>query len=185
MGVHSELFVSTRGKALRFEKHRERAAPPAYVRVESRGLMPVEFAALWAILLHEPYEPSRHQLENLYFGTPRDTRLGRMRRKLLMWKAVVQTLRGRDVANSGLYRFPPGYVRTLAALDDPALATAAAAWSGAEGGGCPGADDAQAVLLELRRLAALAESTRRQLFLWGTTAPRPDAAVDQTGPGES
>jgi hypothetical protein len=182
MGVRTELFVSTRGNARRFEKRRERALPPAYVRVESGSVMPVELGRLWAILLNEPYDAARHELENLYFGTHLRTRFGRVRRKLLMWKAVVRALLGGEIGSSGLYRFPPAYVRTLAALDDRSLQAAAATWARAEGMADRGPADAQGLLLELRRLAAHAESTRRQLFIWGTTSAERDAEGDRTAP---
>jgi hypothetical protein len=85
MGILCELFVSSRRNARKFEKRLEDEFSPGYVRIETKGLMALEFAVLWAVLLGEAFDPVRHQLEDLYFGLHYRTRLGRMYQRLLIY----------------------------------------------------------------------------------------------------
>jgi hypothetical protein len=173
--IRSELFVATRRHALRFARRREAAGPPDYVRIAGHGLLPDDLESLWATLLGEPLDSARHQLENLRFGPRNPTGWRRLRRRLLILAAVARTVTGGEGADSGLYRFPPAYVRLLAALDDAALdaavrdLNASPAWRPAAG------HDARTWLAELRGLARHSVASGRPMFLWGETVPVADA----------
>jgi hypothetical protein len=169
MGILCELFVSTPRNALRFEKRLEEATRPAYERSDAKGLTPLAFETLWSILLGEPFDPRRHQLEDLYFGSHLRSGFGKLRQRLLVWKAIAKSLLGAEVGDSWLHRFPATYVTALAELNDTSLQSAAAQWAQTEELRRRTEADAQHVLNELRRLAIHAVSHRQQLFLWGST----------------
>jgi hypothetical protein len=178
--VRSELFVSTRAKARRFGRRLDAAASPDYVRASGCGLAPLELEPLWAILLDEPLDPARHRLENLRFGAPPTTALGRIRRRLLVLRAALGSVLGGESTQSGLYRFPTSFVRALALLDEGSLSARAAAWAATSAMAAHPTVDAHETLRALRRLALEAQQTRRGLFLWGTTlyAPPVDSPAE-------
>ncbi len=165
MTIRSELFVATRRNALRFAARREAADTPEYVRMPGLGLRPDDLEALWAILLAEPFDPVRHQLENLRFGPRNPTGWRVLRRKLLILAAVARSATGGAGVECGLYRIPTAYVRLLAGLDDQALESCLTDWAWAASSGLEG----RRLLEALRRLASNAIETGRPLFLWGET----------------
>jgi hypothetical protein len=167
--IRSELFVATRRKALRFGRKSDEVGPPDYVRIAGHGLLPDDLESLWATLLREPLDPARHQLENLRFGPRNPTGWRRLRRKLLILAAVARTVTGGEGADSGLYRFPPAYVRLLAALDDAALDAAARDLNASPAWRPEAGPDARAWLAELRGLARHSVASGRPMFLWGET----------------
>lgn len=168
MGILCELFVATRRNALKFESRLDVAKPPAYERAEAKGLTPLEFETLWAILQGESFDAKRHQLEDLYFGTHSQSALGRFHMKLLIWKAMLQSLLGKDVGSSWLHRFPKPYVNRLANLKDDEISHIAAAWSKTEEMARSAPRDLDDMLRTLRRLAAVAASSNKQMFVWGS-----------------
>ena len=168
MGILCEIFVSSRRDALKFEKLLSEASPPAYLRGEAKGLMPVDFEVLWSVLLNEPFDPTRHQLEDVYFGSHYRTPLGRIRQRLLIWKAMAKELLGSGVGDSWLHRFPFGLVGLLASLDDSSLRRAAPAWLSKAEIAHRSAEDVELILADLRRLAAQAQQSRRHMFVWGS-----------------
>lgn len=169
MTVCSELFVAKRRDALRFSARRPSAASPEYVRTAGRGVLPDDLEALWAALLGEPVDPSRHQLENVRFGPSHPTGWRRLRRKVLILAAVVRSVMGGEGVDAGLYRLPPAFVRLLADLDDATLRTALPHWSAASSWASAAGDETGRLLDELRSLARHALASGRPLFLWGET----------------
>jgi len=167
--VHSELFVATRRNALRFAVRRATADAPDYTRAAGQGVLPEDLEALWAVLVQEPLDPARHQLENLRFGARNPTGWRRLRRKLLILAAVARSVTGGEGADAGLYRLPPAYVRLLAAIRDDAVATCARNWTVSSSWAARAGSDAPRLLEDLRRLARHSLAVDRPMFLWGET----------------
>jgi hypothetical protein len=168
MGILCELFVATRRNAMKFESRLDAAEPPIYERAEAKGLTSLEFETLWAILQREDFDPRRHWMEDLYFGSHNRSTLGRLRTKVLIWKAMLQSLLGKDVGSSWLHRFPKAYVSRLAELKDAEIPYIAATWSKTEEMASRKSVDLEELLRTLRRLANAAESSKRQMFVWGS-----------------
>jgi hypothetical protein len=132
-------------------------------------LRPDDLEALWAILLAEPFDPVRHQLENLRFGPRNPTGWRVLRRKLLILAAVARSATGGAGVECGLYRIPTAYVRLLAGLDDQALGSCLTGWAGSSAWAASSGLEGRALLEALRRLARHSIETGRPLFLWGET----------------
>jgi hypothetical protein len=132
-------------------------------------VLPGDLEALWAILLGEPLDPARHQLENLRFGPRNPTGWRRVRRRLLILAAIARSVTGGEGADSGLYRVPAAYVGLLADLDDAALGPAARRWSEASAWAASDAPEAAGLLEDLRELARRSVASGQPMFLWGET----------------
>jgi hypothetical protein len=180
MAVRSELFVSTRRQAKRFSQLRATLGSSAYDPVDARGLAPLEFERLSAILGQKDHDPDALRLVNVRFGQPARRGWAGLVRRFRIWIAIVWSVVGGEGPDAGLYRFPPAYLRLLAGLQDTDLPGVAKAWADTEAMAGRDGTSAQAMLIELRRLARSAEATRRGLFLWGATVPE---GVEQGGGG--
>jgi hypothetical protein len=157
MGILCEIFVSSRSDAFKFERRLDTAVPPRYIRAETKGLEPVDFEVLWAVLLAQAFDPKRHQLEDLHFGSHHTSGLGRFKQRLLVWKAMVKSLAGADVGNSWLHRFPPALVHLLTRTEPNSLSGTAATWLSTMNKSSRTAPELVQVLLELQHLARQAE----------------------------
>jgi hypothetical protein len=168
MGILCELFVSSRSDAFKFERRLDTATPPQYIRAEAKGLQPVDFESLWAVLVAEPFDPRRHQLEDLYFASHHTSGLGLLKQRLLIWKAMAKALVGADVGNTWLHRFPPALVRRLAGMEPQSMGPTAAGWLSTMKRSSRNADELRGILLELQRLARQAEESGLSMFVWGS-----------------
>jgi hypothetical protein len=98
----------------------------------------LEFGTLWAIINDEEFDFDKHALESL---APEE--------------------------NIWLFRFPPVFVQMLAALTPAAVKEVSAAWADTEELQWD-PPEAEEVVVELVRLAKLASSPSKGLFLWGS-----------------
>jgi hypothetical protein len=168
MGLLCELFVAKRGDALKFEKQLETAAPPRYERGDAKGLLPISFEVLWAVMERKPFNPHVHTLPDLYFWSHARGGLGRLRQRLALWKAMGLTLLGQDLGNTWLHEFPPSLVKRLASITDDEARQIAKDWSSTEDMSKHGAEVATDAVNTLRALAGKAEASGRGLYVWGS-----------------
>ena|SRR5215470_1813500 len=144
MSILSDLFVADPADALRYETEAVRAHErPSWVRGRAQftGLIDLHYEVLWAAVDGRTWQPDSHSLEELS-----------MRKDGGAW----------------LFRFPPSFVATLAAIDAGKLDPVADRWI--ESGELHGATAAEVlpVLHELTQLARLAQAGGKDLFLWGS-----------------
>jgi hypothetical protein len=141
VGILTELFVSDEQGARAYDSDAgDRTAAKNLERSEFTGLLDLNFSILWAILEDKPWDIEVHALEERALS---------------------------DDGERWLFRFPDKLVQKLAALDQPTLAKAAAAWSQTEELHCqPG--DVQPVIVALVALSRSALAGGKNLYLWGS-----------------
>lgn len=143
MGILADIFVTSPEHALKYEEFVREGnvlPPKLYERVEYTNFTDLEFGTLWAILKNEDWDVKHHMLEHIAFGEGNET-----------W----------------LFRFPDELVEILAAMDQSTLSRAAVAWRKTEELSY-GDEDLTPVIADLKRLAMLAKSTGKGMYLWGS-----------------
>jgi hypothetical protein len=145
MGILADLFVASADDAARYESllgdrdaHLKKFSPAEY-----KGLTPVEFSTLWAIINSEPWDVDTHMLEEVAYGGGNE---------------------------SWLCRFPEPFVTVLASLETTETDGIAEAWSRTEELELSGfqASHTKPIVDDLVRLAKAAKSTEIGLYLWGS-----------------
>ena len=168
MGILCELFVAKRRDALKFQQRLDMAGPPRYERGEAKGLLPISFEVLWAMMERRPYDPYEHALPDLYFWSHARSGYGRVRQRLAVWKAMALSLVGRDVGNTWLHQFPPSFVKRLASIGDDEATEIEKAWAETEEMAKFGSELARGAMAMLRMLARRSEASGNGLYLWGS-----------------
>jgi hypothetical protein len=142
MGILTDLFVAAPEDATGYESLQPHGKVPRgkFERVQLKGLLDINFTILWALLEGEEWDATAHVLDELAMGPEGET-----------W----------------LFRFPDPLVAKLAGLSDSGIARAAELWAQTEELRCE-PDDIEPVVAELVRLARLALSDEKGLFLWGS-----------------
>ncbi len=142
MGILADFFVAELDDALNYQQLMGPDLPrDRFELVESGRITPLEVTTLWAITTNEQWSPEQHDLEML----------GESSAEQETW----------------LCRFPPAFVSRLAELTPAELPRVAAEWAATEEMACSPED----VLPEvdgLVRLARLAQTTGKGLYLWGS-----------------
>lgn len=140
MGLLADLFVAEPEDALTYEALSGKGKLPAdrFERAEFKGLTNLEFTTLWALMQNEEWDLDKHDLEAI--GEPGET-----------W----------------LFRFPDTFVEALASLDSASISRVVPLWANTEELQWE-PSEAQEVIEELVRLARLARTTSKRLFLWGS-----------------
>jgi hypothetical protein len=111
---------------------------PLFEVAEYKGLTNLEFETLWAITQNVEYNPETHSLESLI-----------------------------PESETWLFSFPEPYLSLLAKLTPDEMNQAAKAWSKTEELMCE-PSEALAIIRDAVRLANLATSQAKGLFLWGS-----------------
>lgn len=168
MGLLCELFVAKHGDALKFERRLESAGPPRYERGEAKGLLPISFEVLWAVMERKAFDPYTHTLPDLYFWSHARSGMGRVRQRFAVWKAMALAVMGKDVGNAWLHQFPAPLVSQLASINDEEAGEIAEAWAKTEDMAKLRGDVAPEALTTLRALARKAEVSGRGLYVWGS-----------------
>ena len=137
MAILTDIFVSSPADAQRYEALEPKRSGGPFELVQFKGLTSLEFGTLWAIINDEEFDFDKHALESL---APEE--------------------------NTWLFRFPPVFVQKLAALTPAAVKEVAAAWADTEELQWD-PSEAEEVIVELVRLAKLASSPSKGLYLWG------------------
>lgn len=114
-------------------------ASGGFHRIQLKGLTNLEFGTLWAIMQGAEFDFDTHDLKEL-----------------------------NNSGNTWLFRFPAAFVSDLAALNEAAIAAAATPWAESEELQWPVAE-AQSAITALALLSKAAQSSGKELFLWGST----------------
>jgi hypothetical protein len=142
MGLLSDFFVATPEVALHYPSLSEGGNSVSANRVERaeyKNFTPLALEMLWAVLRREQRDAKRHGIE----------RVSRKEEDEQTW----------------LFRFPDELVHLVSALDEPAEKRVADAW--VSPGDVPGdSDELRQVLRDLKRLAIVAQTDGRNLYLW-------------------
>jgi hypothetical protein len=144
MSILSHLFVADPADALRYEKEAAQTRePPSWVlgHAQFTELTDIQYEALWAASERRTWPADSPTLKELHM---------------------------RADGGSWLFRFPPAFVAKLSEADMGNLDPMAEQW--VRTGELHGATTAEVlpVVRELTRLALLAKSHGKGLFLWGS-----------------
>jgi hypothetical protein len=141
VSILSDFFVATPNDALEYESLLLAAEPvpnERFTTVSYQGFTSLELGFLWAHLERQAWDVERHGLEHVSHGEEGET-----------W----------------LERFPDEFVRLLSDLEQPAAL--ASLWAQHEELNAE-PEDLMPFLGDLKRLAQLAQSSRKALYLWGS-----------------
>ncbi|TMG73160.1 MAG: hypothetical protein E6H80_10360 [Betaproteobacteria bacterium] len=142
MGILSDLFVAEPRDAPSYESLQSSGKLPAgrFERVQFKGLTDLNFGILWAFLEGQEWDIKTHVLEEVAMGKGGET-----------W----------------LFQFPRPLVAKLGVLDRSGVVRAAEFWAQTEELMCD-PSEIEPVVAELVRLAQIAASSTKGLFLWGS-----------------
>ena len=140
MGILADLFVAHPADAPGYEEQLKNrdALQKRFERVEFKGLTDLEFSTLWALLKGEEWDLEKHALEEV---TP--------------------------AGNTWLFRFPSSFVQQLTSIDERRISDVSIPWAATEELQWE-PSEAKEVVVELVRLARVAKSSSKGLFLWGS-----------------
>jgi len=146
MGIIADIFVATPEAAADYEASqlRGRAAHiKKYQPAEYKGLTPIEFGTLWALISGEKWSLKKHMLTEVSYGNGQE---------------------------SWLLSFPDPFVRLLANLNDKQVDQYAGEWAKTEAFQIAGLTrtDIRPIIVDLRRMAKSAMTTGKPMFLWGS-----------------
>ena len=137
MSVLADLYVSTPDKALEYDETQE---APENERAQLKGLTYIEFSTLWAILEGKPWEDDHMD----------------------SFESVME----KDHGERMIFRFPDSFVTLAAGLDEAAITSAAEEWAETDELEDWEPEDLTEMIEELRRVAGVAKSSKRGLYLW-------------------
>ena len=140
MSILGDLFVTDADSAQLYEKFQSQDKFPVdrFERAQFKSLTDLEFTTLLALIQNEEWDIDQHSLEVM--GVPDDT-----------W----------------LFKFPPSFVDALSSLDKAGVSRVSPLWASTEEMEWE-PSEAQEVIEELVRLAKLAKSNSKGLYLWGS-----------------
>jgi hypothetical protein len=144
MGIITDIFVASPEAAADYAASQLRGRPAhmrKYQPAEHRGLTPLEFSSLWALIAGEEWNPKKHMLAEVSFG---------------------------DGNESWLFRFPEPFIRLLANLGDEQVDQYSFEWAKTEelSGSTPA--DVRTIIVDLRRMAKAALASGHPMYLWGS-----------------
>jgi len=146
MGIIADIFVATPEAAADYEASQLRgrsAHIEKYQPAEYKGLTPIELSKLWALIASEKWNIEKHMLTEVSFG---------------------------DGHESWLLSFPDPFVRLLANLNDKQVDQYAVEWAKIEAFQIADSTstDIRPIVVDLRRMAKLAMTTGKPMYLWGS-----------------
>jgi hypothetical protein len=146
MSIIADIFVATPEAAADYAASQLRGRPAhikKYQPAEYRGLTPLEFGSLWALIAGEEWNAKKHMLAEVSYG---------------------------DGNESWLFRFPEPLVRLLAGLNDRQVDQYSVEWAKTEelqlSGSTPA--DVRPIISDLRRMAKSALASGQPMYLWGS-----------------
>ena len=139
MAILTDVFISSPAEALRYEECQAAGQTGAFNEgIQLEGLTNLEFGTLWAIIDGKEFDFDKHAFES---PAPQ--------------------------GETWLFRFPGALVQLLATLTPPAIMRVAPLWAETDEIQWDAAY-AEEVLMDLVRLAKLANSSSKGLFFWGS-----------------
>jgi hypothetical protein len=143
MSILAYIFVSTAEDAALYQERmldeNEKPATDLYEIAPHKGFTSLEFGTLWALIRGERMDVSKHALVHISHGEEGE-----------MW----------------LEQFPQELIQTLSSLESPFKESIVKAWAATdEIRATP--EDIKPVIEDLIRLARLALSSGRGMYLWG------------------
>lgn len=146
MGIIADIFVTTPEAAADYASSQLRGRPAhikKYQPAEYKGLTPLEFGSLWALIASEEWSAKKHMLAEVSYGEGNE---------------------------SWLFSFPEPFVRLLAGLGDKQVDQYSAEWAKTEelqlSGSTPA--DVLPIIVDLRRMAKSALASGHPMYLWGS-----------------
>jgi hypothetical protein len=141
LSIFTDLFVSSEGDALTYERYASsRSPPPQFERFQFRGLLDINFGILWALLEGKPWQVDSHSLRELALT---------------------------DGGTRWLFQFPAPLVNRLASLTVTDMSAAAGAWARTEELNCQ-PSELEPVVAALVQLSQHALAPEKGLYLWGS-----------------
>lgn len=144
MGIIADIFVTSPEAAADYaaSQLRGRAAHiKRYQPAEYKGLTPLEFSSLWALIASEEWNSKKHMLAEVSYG---------------------------DGNESWLFSFPDSFVRLLANLSDKQVDQYAVEWARTEELSGSTSADVRPIIVDLRRMAKSALASGQPMYLWGS-----------------
>ena len=146
MGIITDIFVATPEGAADYAASQLRGRPAhikKYQPAEYRGLTPLEFSSLWALIAGEEWNSKKHMLAEVSYG---------------------------DGNESWLFSFPEPFVRLLANLSEKQVDQYSIEWAKTEELQLSGSTPAEVrpIIVDLRRMAKSALASGQPMYLWGS-----------------
>jgi len=146
MGIVADIFVATPEAAADYSASQLRGRPAhikKYQPAEHKGLTPLEFGSLWALISAEKWDAKKHMLTEVSYG---------------------------DGYESWLLSFPDPFVRLLANLNDKQVDQYSVEWAKTKTFQASGvtAAEVRPIIVDLRRMAKSAITSGRPMYLWGS-----------------
>src|SRR6266536_3111202 len=140
MGIIADLFVASPEAAADYAASQLRGRPAhlkKYQPAEYKGLTPLEFSSLWALIATEEWNSKKHMLAKVSYG---------------------------DGNESWLFSFPDPFVRLLANLDDKQIDHYSVEWAKTEelSGSAPAG--LRPIIVDLRRISRLALASGQPMY---------------------
>jgi hypothetical protein len=146
VSIIADIFVADPEAAGDYAASQLRGRPThikKYQPAEYRGLTPLEFGSLWALIAGEEWSAKKHMLTEVSYGESNE---------------------------SWLFSFPEPFVRLLAGLGDNEVDQHSVEWAKTEelqlSGSTPA--DVRPIIVDLRRMAKAALTSGKPMYLWGS-----------------